>query len=100
MGTSTANLADQIDIRVMDLTRFDTVRGTALATLTESTQHLVPAGFSRGDIVALEIISLVGEVFQLKTGEVSACSLGISYSFCLRICLLTSLLCANILYIY
>lgn len=57
----TANLADMADIRVMDLTRADSVRGMALATLAESPQRFALAGFSLGGIVAFEIMRLAPE---------------------------------------
>jgi len=60
-GHQTVNLADMADMRVMDLTRADSVRGMALATLAESPQRFALAGFSLGGIVAFEIMRLAPE---------------------------------------
>ncbi len=57
----TANLSRMANIRIMDLTRADSVRGMALATLAESPQHFALAGFSLGGIVAFEIMRLAPE---------------------------------------
>ncbi len=57
----TAHLADMADIRITDLTRADSVREMALATLAESPQHFALAGFSLGGIVAFEIMRLAPE---------------------------------------
>ena len=60
-GHQSANLADMADIRIMDLTRADSVREMALATLAESPQRFALAGFSLGGIVAFEIMRLAPE---------------------------------------